>query len=130
MGLDEKETMRELIMSGGPWSGDQRTAILDYCASDVKLLRPLIVAMAPELTVTPQRLGHAVWRGRYMGAVATMEHNGVPIDKNILDTINANWLDIQDGSLAGHQLQDGWRLTTIRSEIWPAPILRYPLCGN
>ena len=26
--------------------------------------------------ITPQRLGHAVWRGRYTGAVATMEHSG------------------------------------------------------
>lgn len=93
---EEKETMRDLVMSGGPWSGKERAAILDYCASDVELLRPLLTAMAPELTATSQRLGHAVWRGRYMGAVATMEHNGVPIDTRTLDVINENWLDVQD----------------------------------
>ena len=96
MGAHEKETMRELIMSGGPWSAAERVAILDYCASDVDLLRPLLAAMAPQLTATFQRLGHAIWRGRYMGAVATMEHNGIPIDVGTLDVINANWLGIQD----------------------------------
>lgn len=100
MGAEEKETMRELILSGGPWSAGQRAAILDYCASDVELLRPLLDAMASDLASTPQRLGHAVWRGRYMGAVATMEHNGVPIDTNTLEVIDAAWLDIQDELIA------------------------------
>ncbi|HCQ66205.1 MAG TPA: hypothetical protein DIU07_14110 [Rhodobacteraceae bacterium] len=100
MGSDKKETMRELILSGGPWAADQRAAILDYCACDVELLRPLLNAMAAELVSTPQRLGHAVWRGRYMGAVATMEHNGVPVDTDTLDAFNAAWLDIQDTLIA------------------------------
>ncbi len=96
IGAVEKETMRDLIMAGGPWCAAERQAILDYCASDVELLRPLLTAMAPQLTVTQQRLGHAVWRGRYMGAVATMQHNGVPIDAKTLEAINENWLSIQD----------------------------------
>ena len=95
IGADEKETMRDLIMAGGPWSASERAAILNYCATDVDLLRPLLEAMAPELTATPQRLGHAVWRGRYMGAVATMEHSGVPIDTDTLEAINSNWQGIQ-----------------------------------
>ena len=42
IGADEKETMRDLIMAGGPWSATERAAILDYCAIDVDLLRPLL----------------------------------------------------------------------------------------
>ena len=100
MGSEEKETMRDLIMGGGPWSEDQRAAILDYCATDVELLRPLLTAMLPDLAPTPARLGQAVWRGRYMGAVATMEHNGIPIDVGALSKINANWQAIQDQLIA------------------------------
>ena len=100
IGADEKETMRDLIMAGGPWSSAQREAILEYCASDVDLLRPLLAAMAPKLAATQQRLGHAIWRGRYMGAVATMEHNGIPIDAATLSAINENWQGIQDRLIA------------------------------
>jgi DNA polymerase-1 len=100
IGTVEKETMRELIMAGGPWSQAERAAILDYCASDVELLRPLLEAMSPDLLVAHQQLGHAVWRGRYMGAVATMEHNGVPMDTETLAVLNERWLDIQDVLIA------------------------------
>ena len=100
IGAEEKETMRELIMAGGPWTAEEREAIMDYCASDVDLLRPLLTALAPEMTRTAQRLGHAVWRGRYMGAVATMEDNGIPMDVETLDVINDRWLDIQDALIA------------------------------
>jgi hypothetical protein len=37
--------MRDLILSGGPWSKDQETAILDYCQQDVIALGPLLEAM-------------------------------------------------------------------------------------
>ena len=53
---EEKELMRELILGGGPWSESERAAILDYCASDVALLRPLFTAMAPQFAATPLRL--------------------------------------------------------------------------
>ncbi len=100
MGTEEKETMRELIMSGGPWDEGQRREILEYCASDVRLLRPLLEAMAPAILETPQRANHAVWRGRYMGAVATMEHNGIPIDVERLEAVRANWGGIQEALIA------------------------------
>ena len=35
MGAAEKDTMRELVLRGGPWSEAERTAILDYCEEDV-----------------------------------------------------------------------------------------------
>jgi DNA polymerase I len=31
MGADEKREMIELILSGGPWTAEQRLSILDYC---------------------------------------------------------------------------------------------------
>ena len=35
IGATEKDEMRALILRGGPWSADEREAILDYCATDV-----------------------------------------------------------------------------------------------
>ena len=46
-GMDavEKNEMRDLILTGGPWSDDQRIAILNYCESDVAALARLLPAM-------------------------------------------------------------------------------------
>ncbi len=42
---EEKDSMRDLILSGGPWSKGQRSAILAYCEQDVVALGPLLNAM-------------------------------------------------------------------------------------
>ncbi len=42
--------------------------------------------MLPEID-----LPRALLRGRYMAAVAAMEHNGTPIDVETLDALRANW---------------------------------------
>jgi hypothetical protein len=43
--------------------------------------------MIPEAQDGCQRLGQALLRGRYMAAVARMEHYGVPIDISMLDNL-------------------------------------------
>lgn len=97
---EEKETMRTLIMEGGPWTEDEKQAILDYCASDVDLLRPLFVAMASHFAATTTRLGHSIWRGRYMSSVANMEHRGIPIDMETLAVLRDRWAEIQEDLIA------------------------------
>ena len=37
----EKETMRQLALRGGPWTPEERAALLDYCESDVAALARL-----------------------------------------------------------------------------------------
>jgi hypothetical protein len=95
MGAAEKEDMRRLILSGGPWSEDQRAAILDYCQGDVEALERLLPAMLSKLD-----LPRALLRGRYMAAAATMEHVGTPIDVPTLDLFRRHWTDIQDQLIA------------------------------
>ena len=34
----EKDTMRDLALRGGPWTNDERCALLDYCEQDVDAL--------------------------------------------------------------------------------------------
>ncbi len=106
MGATEKKEMRDLVMRGGPWSGEERTAILDYCEEDVVALARLLPAMATRID-----LPHALIRGRYMAAVSAMEHAGVPIDTFMLEQFRQHWEDIQDQLIAeidaDYQIYDG-----------------------
>lgn len=86
----EKETMRDLVLRGGPWSLDEQQAILDYCESDVRALAALLEQLASGLD-----LGRALLRGRYMAALAQIEHTGVPIDTEYLTALQQNWEQIK-----------------------------------
>ena len=106
IGTVEKNAMRDLVLRGGPWSNDERTAILDYCESDVAALARLLPAMLPTID-----LPRALLRGRYMAAAAQVECNGVPIDALTLELLRFHWLDIQDQLIAeidaGYGVFDG-----------------------
>jgi hypothetical protein len=102
IGATEKEGMRELIMTGGPWSEQQRADILDYCESDVLALDRLLPAILLGID-----LPRALLRGRYMAAAAAMEHAGVPIDTDMLALLRENWPHIQDQLIAAIDSQYG-----------------------
>jgi DNA polymerase I len=95
IGATEKDEMRALVLRGGPWSGEEREAILNYCESDVAALSRLFPAMLPRID-----LPRALLRGRYMAAVAAMEHAGVPIDVVALERLRRHWEDIQGELIA------------------------------
>jgi hypothetical protein len=97
---DEKKDMRDLILSGGPWTDAERRAIFDYCATDVDCLGPLLAAMLPGIRSTVQGFGQALLRGRYTAAVAQMEHTGVPIDVPVIEALRLHWRDIKQGLVA------------------------------
>jgi hypothetical protein len=91
----EKDAMRELAMRGGPWSADERAALLAYCERDVIALQKLFERMRPKLDIK-----RALLRGRYMKAAAKMEHVGIPIDTASLAKLRENWELIQDHLIA------------------------------
>jgi DNA polymerase I len=92
---EEKDAMRELVLSGGPWDANQRHAILDYCESDVVALAKLLPAMAASID-----LPRALLRGRSMKAAARIEAVGVPIDLPMLNLLRMRWDAIQVGLIA------------------------------
>lgn len=91
-GIDaiEKQSMRELAMRGGPWSHDERTALLAYCETDVAALEQLLPRMLPRLD-----LRRAIHRGRFMRAAGRIEHLGVPVDVPCVRLIASNWEPIK-----------------------------------
>ena len=83
--------MRALVLRGGPWSEQEREAILTYCEQDVTALALLLTPMLRHID-----LPRALLRGRYMAAAAVMEHNGVPVDARLLNVLREKWSFIQD----------------------------------
>ena len=83
---DEKKGMRDVILNHTDYSEQQRHDIQAYNRTDVEDTIALIKVMGPAID-----LPRALLRGRYMGAVARMEHVGIPIDRDGLDRIVDNW---------------------------------------
>lgn len=79
-GIDslEKKEMRELAIRGSPFTQEEKGDLLDYCETDVVALDQLYRVMEPLIDMP-----RALYRGRYMQAVSSMEHIGTPIDVDL-----------------------------------------------
>jgi len=115
MGAAEKTDMRNLIMRGGPWNEDERSAILQYCKSDVEALYRLLTHMETLID-----LPRALLRGRYMKAVAAIERNGVPIDVKSLNSITSNLPELKERLISEVDASYGvfQGSTVFRAENW------------
>lgn len=100
MTAEEKTEWRDLILSGGPWSHEQKAGILAYCETDVEALDRLLPRLTHALQARPHWLQHALLRGRYIRAVAAMEYRGIPIDVSMLARLSERWEDIQAALIA------------------------------
>ena len=109
-----KDDMRLLVLRGGPWSEDERAALLDYCAQDVEALEQLLPAMLARIDIP-----RALLRGRYMAAAAAMEYAGVPIDVPTLELLREHWSGIQDDLIAAIDVDYGvFEGRTFKADRW------------
>ena len=113
----EKTSMRDLAIRGGHYTEAEKTALLDYCETDVTALVNLLPVMLPYIN-----LPRALLRGRYMKAVAHMELAGIPIDVVMLERLRASWSALQD-TLIGkidqdHGVYEGHSFKTARFAEW------------
>jgi DNA polymerase-1 len=117
IGGEQKDAMRDLILTGGPWSSAEELAILDYCETDVVALDNLLTAMQDQIDWP-----RALLRGRYMQAVSCIQMNGVPIDAEALRKLQGNWVAIQDQLIADidsdYGVYDGRSFKTSRWESY------------
>lgn len=89
MAAEEKETMRHLILGGGPFTPLEKEEILNYCESDVAALDALLPKMLPKIDIR-----RAISRGTYIIEVAKIEDRGIPIDTEKLEAIRARRNDL------------------------------------
>ncbi len=89
----EKESARQKILQGPPYTDEEKTYIMDYCASDVMETVELFKKIAAESSFD---IGTALFRGKYMETVAIMEYNGIPIDIETLTGLKENWTLIKE----------------------------------
>jgi len=87
----KKDEMRQLALSDRQWTAEERSALLDYCESDVAALSRLLARMDSAID-----LPRALLRGQYMKAAARMEHVGVPLEAEALERLRDLWPDIQE----------------------------------
>ncbi len=86
----EKDGMRALAMRDGTYTAAERTALLDYCQTDVDALINLLPRMLPHIDIP-----RALLRGRFMAAVARMEWTGTPIDGETMARIRHDWEQVK-----------------------------------
>ncbi len=86
MSSARKDAMRELVISTPTLSAEQQAEVLDYCEEDVMATAELLRSMVGDLDVA-----RAALRGRYMRAVALMEHTGIPLDVESLGVLDDEW---------------------------------------
>ncbi len=98
--VEDKTSMRELILSTGPWSDEERQQILDYCQTDVDALEKLFPVLLNALRDHPYWLEHAQNRGLYAIATGYMEFNGIPLDTNMLERLKTHWAAIVEQLIA------------------------------
>jgi hypothetical protein len=113
---EQKDAMRDLVLTGGPWSNADQLAILDYCETDVVALAHLLTAMQDQIDWP-----RALLRGRYMKAVSCIQTNGIPIDTTVLALLQAQWSAIQDQLITDVDSDYGiFEGRTFKSSRWEA----------
>jgi hypothetical protein len=104
------------VLTGGPWSEADRSAILDYCETDVVALAHLLGALQDRIDWP-----RALLRGSYMKAVSRIQSNGIPIDTTALTLLQERWSEIQDRLIADidgdYGVYDG---RTFKTCLWEA----------
>ena len=78
-----KEECRDLILTGGPFSPDQRETLLAYCWSDISAEKELLKVMLKRM---PRDLNPALFRGRYTIPATLMMRAGIPVDETLAGT--------------------------------------------
>jgi len=124
MGAEEKDAVRELILSGGPYTVSQKEEILDYCESDVSALDDLLPKMLPLIDVR-----RAICRGTYLIEVARIEDRGVPIDAERLDAIVHRRDDLLRHLISQHPHIDVYDGSTLSQKKFEAFLKAQGLAG-
>jgi DNA polymerase family A len=84
----EKVSMQSLGARGEPYTLEERTALIEYCMSDVVATAQLFNKLEPSNETEWWR---ALLRGRYAKASASAEHRGIPLDVPLHERLSQQW---------------------------------------
>jgi hypothetical protein len=106
MSAKRKDTMRKRIIEGWPFTPEERQLIQDYCDDDVNDLQRLLLKI---LEQSDFDLGVALYHGEFASVLALMEHNGVPIDREIFPQLADKdvWRAVRDAMVPEIDAQYG-----------------------
>jgi len=90
-----KEEGRGIAIRGREYAEQHKDRLIRYCVTDVDTNADLLVAMLPEILVREHGLAHALIFGEYMKAVASIDREGVPIDRDLLERLQRHWPQIR-----------------------------------
>jgi hypothetical protein len=82
----QKEKFHDLAIRGGPFTAEEMEGLLRYCETDIIALGNLFPKMAKHINWS-----RATYRGRYLAAVARMEHISLPIDVPLYRKVADRW---------------------------------------
>jgi hypothetical protein len=82
-----KDTTRDRILQGPPFSGEEQREILAYCEDDVRALARLV----PHLVPTIRSLPHALMRAKVQWVTAKQERRGIPLDGPKVAPLRRHW---------------------------------------
>lgn len=87
-----KDDMRSLALRGGSYSEEERSDLIGYCEEDVATTAGVFRRLTGMGWFgTPERVGQAMLRGKYVNALTDIERLGVPIDRKMLSACCDNW---------------------------------------
>lgn len=86
-----KKMMRDRILSGPPYSAEEREEILDYCQEDVRIQSELYLKMQDYLDGDRTLL-----RGEYMKVMTKMQYRGIPLDIEVLSLMKKHLGTLQE----------------------------------
>jgi DNA polymerase I len=127
--VKRKDTMRQRILQGWPFTQEERGQILKYCMSDVDSLARVL----PRILSDIDYLGVALYHGEFAAVSAVMEHHGVPIDMEIFQQLADKdvWRAVRDDMVPVVDAQYGVYVRrnnssdwTFSSEMWIAYLKR------
>ena len=87
------------------YSVEEQKQILDYCQSDVDVLHQVFIKQVFDIEnkmqlKSTEDFDRELWqiqnRGYAVGCVALVEKNGIPIDLNLVNKFNDNWVKVRD----------------------------------
>jgi DNA polymerase-1 len=135
MDANYKTDMRELIISGGPWSPEQQNDILEYCAEDVEISGNLFREMWPKIATDQLALTQALLRGRYTVAIAKMEFSGTPVDTELFAGLMLYWpelcLHLIEAVDQDYDIYEGTTFKQAKFESWvAAQAIQWPKTDN